>query len=38
MLPIAPTGPWTSLRGLGTDNNIWMRMGTWPSFGGWTRL
>jgi hypothetical protein len=58
MLPIAPTGPWTSLGGrltsgvtattvpggktyvfvLGTDNNIWMRMGTWPSLGGWTRL
>ena len=58
MLPVAPTGPWTSLGGrltsgvtattvpggktyvfvLGTDNNIWMRMGTWPSLGGWMRL
>lgn len=23
---------------LGTDNNIWMKMGTWPPLSGWMRL
>jgi len=23
---------------LGTDNRIWMKAGSWPTLGGWTRL
>ncbi len=32
------TGGKTYVFGLGTDNNIWMRAGVWPSLGSWQRL
>lgn len=32
------TGGKTYVFGLGTDNNIWMRAGVWPSLGAWQRL
>lgn len=32
------TGGKTYVFGLGTDNNIWMRAGVWPSLAGWQRL
>ena len=32
------SGGKTYVFGLGTDNNIWMRNGVWPTLSGWTRL
>jgi len=32
------SGGKTYVFGLGTDHNIWMRAGTWPSLSGWQRL